>query len=57
MKLRVLLACMALSLSPLFFGGCASAPKDENGNDRLSTIPWNTPAKWERQMPIGGAAY
>lgn len=56
MKLRVLLACMALALIPLLLGGCASTPKDEPEKTSISTLPWNTPARWERSAPLGGGA-
>jgi hypothetical protein len=54
MKLRIFLACMTLSLAPLFLGGCASTPKDEPEKTNISTLPWNTPSKWERSTPLGG---
>lgn len=41
-----LLACGALG-----FGGCASQEEDPN---RVSTIPWNRPERWESQGPLGG---
>jgi hypothetical protein len=34
-------------------GGCASGDKKEDP-DRVSTIPWNRPEKWESQGGLGG---
>lgn len=56
MNLRLLLALFALALAPVFVGGCASTPKDEAPKQNVSTLPWNTPAKWERSAPLGGGA-
>jgi len=44
-------------LVSLGFSGCTSAPKDEEGNEKISTLPWNRPEKWERTAPVGGATY
>lgn len=33
-------------------GGCASSEKKDE--DRVSTIPWNRPEKWESQGGLGG---
>ena len=36
----------------VFLSACASdQPEDPN---RVSTIPWNRPEKWEGQGPMGG---
>lgn len=32
--------------------GCATSEKDDA--DRVSTIPWNRPQKWEGQGMLGG---
>lgn len=56
MKPRLLLALLALAVAPLFVGGCASTPKGETEQQKVSTLPWNTPAKWERSTPLGGGA-
>jgi hypothetical protein len=56
MNPRLSLACLLLVLAPLFLAGCASTPKDEGEKQRVSTLPWNTPAKWERSAPLGGGA-
>jgi hypothetical protein len=36
----------------LGLSGCAS-PQSSN-DDSVSTIPWNRPAQWEGQGPMGG---
>jgi hypothetical protein len=43
----ILLACAAFG-----FGACSnnSEPQDPN---RVSTIPWNRPERWEGQGPLG----
>jgi hypothetical protein len=46
--LGLLLAAAAV----LFLSSCESdKPEDPN---RVSTIPWNRPEKWEGQGPMGG---
>ena len=46
--------CVALILlasAVLGLGGCSnSEPEDPN---RVSTIPWNRPERWEGQGPLG----
>ncbi|MBI4027344.1 MAG: hypothetical protein HY360_20330 [Verrucomicrobia bacterium] len=37
--------------------GCSSASKKEETEAPVSTLPWNTPEKWEKSAPIGGATY
>jgi hypothetical protein len=45
-------ALLLLVASSLGLGGCASdEPEDPN---RVSTIPWNRPERWESQGPLGG---
>jgi hypothetical protein len=46
---------LALLLGSLFFlEGCASdQPSDPN---KVSSIPWNRPEKWEGQGPMGSFA-
>lgn len=47
-----LLALFLLGATLAAFTGCASdQPKDP---DRVSTIPWNRPEKWEGQGALGG---
>ena len=36
----------------LGLGGCASS--QSSNDDSVSTIPWNRPAQWEGQGPMGG---
>ncbi|MES2571823.1 MAG: hypothetical protein V4710_17440 [Verrucomicrobiota bacterium] len=53
---------MARFLAFLFLGGslvaltgCATTDQPEDPN-RVSTIPWNRPEKWEGQGALGGMA-
>ncbi|HEX8311284.1 MAG TPA: hypothetical protein VF614_08210 [Chthoniobacteraceae bacterium] len=51
--MRVLSLLLLLG-STLWLPGCASSePEDPN---RVSTIPWNRPERWEGQGPLGGFA-
>ena len=46
------LSLFAAAAAALFLSSCASdQPEDPN---RVSTIPWNRPEKWEGQGPMGG---
>jgi hypothetical protein len=36
----------------LGLSGCASS--QSSNDDSVSTIPWNRPAQWEGQGPMGG---
>jgi hypothetical protein len=47
------LSLLFLGLLALSFASCATddQPKDPN---KVSTIPWNRPEKWEGQGPLGG---
>ncbi|MEQ1860107.1 MAG: hypothetical protein ABMA13_09235 [Chthoniobacteraceae bacterium] len=47
-----LLAALLLVWSSLVLGGCASSESDDP--NRVSTIPWNRPERWESQGPLGG---
>lgn len=47
--LGFLLAAAAAALMT----ACASSNQPEDPN-RVSTIPWNRPEKWEGQGPMGG---
>ena len=52
--MKRLLAALILIGVVVFLPGCASTePPDPN---RVSTIPWNRPEKWEGQGPLGGFA-
>jgi hypothetical protein len=44
------LTCLALLALPVFLTSCADHEEDPN---RVSTIPWNRPEKWEGQGPMG----
>ena len=47
-----ILALLLLATATALLGGCASGePEDPN---RVSTIPWNRPERWESQGPLGG---
>jgi len=46
------IAALVLFVGAIVLTGCASTePEDPN---RVSTIPWNTPQRWEGQGPLGG---
>ncbi len=45
-----LLLLLAFAL-PVFFTGCASTEQEDP--NRVSTIPWNRPEKWEGGGPLG----
>jgi hypothetical protein len=52
--MKRILAALLLIGATVFLPGCASTePEDPN---RVSTIPWNRPEKWEGQGPLGGFA-
>jgi hypothetical protein len=42
---------MALVALSFILSSCAEQESDPN---RVSTIPWNRPEKWEGQGPLGG---
>ena len=46
------LALLLLAATAYLLGGCASDKQDDP--NRVSTIPWNRPEKWEGQGPLGG---
>ena len=46
-----LLACLVLAVLSVVLASCAEHESDPN---RVSTIPWNRPEKWEGQGPLGG---
>jgi hypothetical protein len=47
-----IVALVLLAAGVLALTGCASSePEDPN---RVSTIPWNRPERWESQGPLGG---
>ena len=45
------LAFLALAAALVLLPSCASQEEDPN---RVSTIPWNRPEKWEGQGGMGG---
>jgi hypothetical protein len=47
-----LFAILILAFGAFTFGGCASS--EEEDPNRVSTIPWNRPERWESQGPLGG---
>lgn len=47
-----LFAILLIALGALGLGGCASDEQDDP--NRVSTIPWNRPERWESQGPLGG---
>jgi hypothetical protein len=52
--IRVFALALLLSAGALSLSGCAtSEPQDP---DRVSTIPWNRPERWEGQGALGGFA-
>jgi hypothetical protein len=45
-------AALLLGSAALIMCGCATdQPEDPN---RVSTMPWNRPERWEGQGPLGG---
>ena len=53
--MKNLLALLLLAASLIVFSGCATE-EERNDPNRVSTIPWNRPEKWEGQGPLGGFA-
>lgn len=45
------LSLLLLAFGAFVLGGCAQTEEDPN---RVSTIPWNRPERWEGQGPMGG---
>ena len=52
MPMRRLLAILLFMSGVFTLGGCASSESDDP--NRVSTIPWNRPERWESQGPLGG---
>lgn len=48
------LAVFLTTVCVFFLFGCASTPKEEQPDGKVSTLPWNTPQNWEKSTPIGG---
>ncbi len=64
MKFRTsLIAILFVPVISLMGMGCSSAPKKEpvdevDEKERVSTLPWNTPQKWEKGTGMGaGTTY
>lgn len=51
MLTRILVLLLAAATSVIFASCASDQPEDPN---RVSTIPWNRPEKWEGQGPLGG---
>jgi hypothetical protein len=47
-----LLSLFAAAAAALFLSSCSTDQQDDP--NRVSTIPWNRPEKWEGQGPMGG---
>ena len=47
------LALALIAAGSLFTAGCATDTRPSD-SDRVSSIPWNRPEKWEGQGPMGG---
>jgi hypothetical protein len=52
MKLR--LCALSLLALVIFMPACADTGSQRDSGDRVSTIPWNRPEKWEGQGALGG---
>jgi hypothetical protein len=51
MLTRILVLLLAAAILVLLPSCASDQPEDPN---RVSTIPWNRPEKWEGQGPLGG---
>jgi hypothetical protein len=50
---RTLCAWLLFVVAALF-SSCADTGSKERSEDRVSTIPWNRPEKWEGAGALGG---
>lgn len=50
--MKRILGSIALAVVSVLLPSCASDHQEDP--DRVSTIPWNRPEKWEGQGPLGG---
>ncbi len=48
---RLILSLLLIGSAFVGLAGCAHEEEDPN---RVSTIPWNRPERWEGQGPMGG---
>lgn len=51
MLLKRLLAILLLASTAILAGCVSTTEQDPN---RVSSLPWNRPQKWEGQGPLGG---
>lgn len=47
-------ALLLIAFGLLSLSGCATDTARQDDPNRVSTIPWNRPEKWEGQGPLGG---
>jgi hypothetical protein len=47
-------AAILVVVSPLLLSSCADTDSQGSQGDRVSSIPWNRPEKWESQGMIPG---
>ena len=45
---------LLIVLASFGLAGCSSASKKEEEGDKVSTLPWSQPEKWEKGSPMGG---
>jgi hypothetical protein len=50
--MRLILLAVLAGIA-LGFAGCASSDQQKDP-DRVTSIPWNRPERWEGQGPFGG---
>ena len=48
------LCALALCALAIILPACADSGSKRDSGDRVSTIPWNRPEKWEGQGALGG---
>jgi hypothetical protein len=50
--MKKLILVFVCAVAGVLLAGCATT--EQNDADSVSTIPWNRPASWEGQGPLGG---
>ena len=50
--MKKLILALAFAFMGILLTGCATT--EQKDSDAVSTIPWNRPASWEGQGPLGG---
>ena len=50
--MRLILLAISFGIT-LGLGGCATSDQQKDP-DRVTSIPWNRPERWEGQGPFGG---